>query len=111
VRARLESCLARYLPRPYADSPVLFVQARETLPGYFNPAVVWRRVLQGPVQIEEVPGAHLQLVSAQAGVLAALIDKALEHTQTQTQTKPQSPPQAQQKVRQLRPVSPLARPR
>lgn len=113
VRARLESCLARYLPRPYADSPVLFVRARETLPGYFNPAVVWRRVLRGPVQLEEVPGAHLQLVSAQALRLAAIIDKALEHTQTDTQTqkKPQSPPHAQLNVRQPRPVSPLARPR
>jgi thioesterase domain-containing protein len=82
VRARLESCLARYVPRPFADSPVLFVRAREILPGYFDPATVWRRVLRGPLQIEEVPGAHLQLVSAQAVRLASLIDIALGGTIT-----------------------------
>ena len=82
VRARLESCLARYVPRPFAGSPVLFVRAREILPGYFDPATVWRRVLRGPLQIEEVPGAHLQLVSAQAVRLASLIDAALAGTIT-----------------------------
>jgi acetoacetyl-CoA synthetase len=80
VRARLESCLARYVPRPFADSPVLFVRAREILPGYFDPATVWRRVLRGPLQIEEVPGSHLQLVSVQAVRLASLIDAALGGT-------------------------------
>ncbi len=76
VFASLIASLGRYEPHPY-DGAVLFVKAQEPLAGYFDPMGVWRRVLLGPLRVEMVPGGHLQLVRAQAGRLARVIDAAL----------------------------------
>jgi acetoacetyl-CoA synthetase len=77
VRARLEACLDRYTPAPFAACPVLFVRTSELLPGYFDPMPVWRRVLHGPLSITQLDGPHLDIVRTQASALAGVIDAAL----------------------------------
>ncbi len=77
VRESLVRSLGAYEPQPYAASPVLFVRARESLPGYFDPMPVWRRVLRGPLRVATLPGPHLDLVRGQAEGLARLLEEAL----------------------------------
>lgn len=77
VYDQLLAALATYRPAPYEGGPIVYVRARIGLEGYFDPMPVWRHVALGGLRVVQVPGAHLELVSAQAERVAAAIDEAL----------------------------------
>jgi acetoacetyl-CoA synthetase len=69
---------AAYRPRPYRGSMTYFLPEVRRFHLFADPLPVWRRVTDGKVEIERVPGPHVGMVSGRAGrAVAAGIDRHL----------------------------------
>jgi acetoacetyl-CoA synthetase len=67
-----------FRPRPYPGAIDYFVPEVRRFHLYADPLPVWRRVAQGGLDVEPVPGPHVGMVSGErAAVLARLIDRRL----------------------------------
>jgi acetoacetyl-CoA synthetase len=70
---------AAYRPRPY-EGAATFVSAETRATGAYlcDPLPVWRRVVRGGLEEEQMPGPHEEMVGGpHVGVLAELIDTAI----------------------------------
>ncbi|MBK0390998.1 acetoacetate--CoA ligase [Ramlibacter algicola] len=74
----MAGALERYRPPRY-DGRLLLVRASGRLPGYLDPLPAWRRAAPQLV-VREVRGEHLDLVGANAPVVARLLDEVLAGT-------------------------------
>jgi len=67
-----------YRPGPYPGAVTYFLPEVRRFHLYADPLPVWRRVVEGGLTVERVPGAHVGMVSGErAPILAALIDADL----------------------------------
>jgi acetoacetyl-CoA synthetase len=67
-----------YRPGPYPGAATYFLPEVRRFHLYADPLPVWRRVVEGGLAVEPVPGAHVGMVSGErAPILAALIDADL----------------------------------
>ena len=66
-----------YRPQPYDGGPVLYIRAENQVWDYFDPLPFWQRVARGGLTVIEVPGGHLDLLGANAPLVAAALDRAL----------------------------------
>lgn len=72
---------AAYRPLPYRGSMTYFLPTVRRFHLFADPLPVWRRVTEGEIEIERVPGPHVGMVSGEAGrVLARQIDGHLQAT-------------------------------
>jgi acetoacetyl-CoA synthetase len=70
-----------FRPRPYPGAVTYFLPGVRRLHLYADPLPVWRRVAEGGLSIERVPGPHVGMVSGErAEILASQIDKHLSAT-------------------------------
>jgi acetoacetyl-CoA synthetase len=75
------TCLAAaeaFRPRPYPGAVTYFVPEVRRFHLYADPLPVWRRVAEGGLGIERVPGPHVGMVSGErAAIVARQIDRHL----------------------------------
>jgi len=68
-----------YRPRPYRGAVTYFVPGVRRFHLYADPLPVWRRVAEGGLRLERVPGPHVGMVAGdRAPILARLIDECLQ---------------------------------
>jgi acetoacetyl-CoA synthetase len=69
---------AAYRPRAYRGSMTYFLPTVRRFHLFADPLPVWHHITAGTIEIEQVPGPHVGMVSAEAGrVVAAQIDRHL----------------------------------
>ncbi|HWO83459.1 MAG TPA: acetoacetate--CoA ligase, partial [Solirubrobacterales bacterium] len=69
---------AAYRPRPYRGSMTYFLPTVRRFHLFADPLPAWRRVTEGKVEIERVPGPHVGMVSGEsAAVVAEIVDRHL----------------------------------
>jgi acetoacetyl-CoA synthetase len=78
------TCLAAaesFRPRPYPGAITYFLPEVRRLHLYADPLPVWRRVAEGGLSLERVPGPHVGMVSGErAPIVASQIDECLRGT-------------------------------
>lgn len=69
---------AAYRPRPFRGSMTYFLPTVRRFHLFADPLPVWRRLVAGGVEVERVPGAHVEMISGEAArVVARQIDRRL----------------------------------
>jgi acetoacetyl-CoA synthetase len=77
VHETMSAAMAAYRPQPYEGGPMVHIRAATQLGNYVDPMPLWRQVARRGLVVMEVPGKHLELVAANANVVAAALDRAL----------------------------------
>jgi acetoacetyl-CoA synthetase len=77
VYATMTAAMAAYRPQPYDGGPMTHIRAAIQLGNYVDPMPLWRQVARKGLVVMEVPGRHLELIAANAKVVAAALDRAL----------------------------------
>jgi acetoacetyl-CoA synthetase len=70
-----------FRPRPYPGAITYFLPEVRRFHLYADPLPVWRRVAEGGIEIERVPGPHVGMVSGErAEIVASQIDETLRRS-------------------------------
>lgn len=82
VHEKMSAAMAAYRPQAYEGGPMIHIRAAIQLGNYVNPMPLWRQIARKGLVVMEVPGQHLELVAANAKVVAAALDRALSRACT-----------------------------
>ncbi|HXE48000.1 MAG TPA: thioesterase domain-containing protein, partial [Ramlibacter sp.] len=77
VYEKMLAAMDAYRPQPYDGGPVLYIRAENQIGGYLDALPFWQRVVRGGLTVIEMPGGHLDLLGANAPLVAAALDRAL----------------------------------
>ena len=77
VSQKLRAAMTAYRAQTYQGGLIVYAHAAMPLEGYSDPMPLVQAIASGGLKVVEVPDGHLDMVSVNAGLIAAALDHEL----------------------------------